>query len=148
MRKLVAMLCLAALELVAQSDSGTILGTVRDAQDAVIVGATITVTNLATGVAKSAPVTQAGQYAVPFLIPGRYSVSAEATGFKKSTQSGITLRVADQLVIDMKLEVGAVSDQVTVEASTPLLESASVTLGQVIETRRIVDLPLNGRDPF
>jgi Carboxypeptidase regulatory-like domain len=78
-------------------------------QDAVVTTATVTVSNVDTGVAKTVPVTQAGQYTVPFLTPGAYSVSAEAT--------------------------------------SPILESASVTLGQVIETRRIVDLPLNGRDP-
>jgi hypothetical protein len=148
MRKIkVMMCCFIGLPLLAQQDSGTILGTVRDAQDAVVTSAMVTVTNVDTGVAKSAPVTQAGQYTVPFLTPGVYSVSVEASGFKKTTKTGLRLRVADQLVIDMKLEVGAIAEQVTVEATSPLLESASVTLGQVIETRRIVDLPLNGRDP-
>jgi hypothetical protein len=147
-KRLLASLLFASLYLAAQTNSGTILGTVRDAQEAVLVGAAVTVTNVATGVSKTTPVTQTGQYTVPFLVPGPYSVTAEAPGFKKSTRTGITLRVADQLVIDMKLEVGAVAEQVTVNATAPILESASVTLGQVIETRRIVDLPLNGRDPL
>jgi hypothetical protein len=133
--------------LLAQNDSGTILGTVRDPQGAIVVSATVTVANVNTGVSKTTPVTQSGGYAVPFLVPGTYSVSVEAPGFKRSTQTGIILRVADQLVIDAKLDVGVVTEQVTVQATAPLVESASVTLGQVVETRRIEDLPLNGRDP-
>jgi hypothetical protein len=136
-----------ASALLAQNDSGTILGTVRDGQGAVVTSAVVTITNLNTGISKSAPVTQSGEYAVPFLVPGTYSVSVEAAGFKRNTQTGITLRVGDHLVIDAKLEIGVVTEQVTVQATTPLVESASVTLGQVVETRRIVDLPLNGRDP-
>lgn len=148
MKKVTVMLCcLIGLPLLAQQDSGTILGTVRDAQDAVVPNATVTVRNLGTAVAKTVQVTQAGHYAVPFLTPGDYSVSVEAAGFKESTKTGLQLRVADQLVIDMKLEVGAVAEHITVEATSPLLEAASVTLGQVVDARTIVDLPLNGRDP-
>jgi hypothetical protein len=130
-----------------QQDSGTILGAVRDAQDALVPGATVTVTNVETGVAKTTPVTSTGEYSMPFLVPGKYSVTAIAPGFKKSIRTGLALRVADQLVIDMKLEVGAVSESVTVEATAPLVDSASITLGQVVEARTIVELPLNGRDP-
>jgi hypothetical protein len=130
-----------------QQDSGTILGAVRDAQDAIVPNATVTVTNVNTGVSKTTPVTSIGEYSVPFLVPGNYSVAAIAPGFKKSIRTGLELRVADQLVIDIKLEVGAVSESVTVEATAPLVDSASITLGQVIEARTIVELPLNGRDP-
>src|SRR5262249_21741570 len=80
-------------------------------------------------------------------VPGNYSVTAIAPGFKKSIRTGLELRVADQLVIDVKLEVGAVSESVTVEATAPLVDSASITLGQVVEAKTIVELPLNGRDP-
>jgi hypothetical protein len=132
--------------LFAQTNSGTIIGTVRDAQDAVVTTATITVTNIATGVVKTLPVTSAGEFAVPYLIPGEYNVSAEAAGFKRTTREKITLRVSDQLVINLRLEVGALAETVTVRSTTPNLETASVTLGQVVDTRQILDLPLNGRD--
>ena len=78
------------LTLSAQTNSGTILGTIRDSQDAVVTTASVTVTNVATGVSKVTHVTPAGQYTVPYLIPGPYTVSAEAAGFKRTTREGIT----------------------------------------------------------
>ena len=135
-----------AAVLAAQDNSGTILGTVRDTQDAIVPTALVTVTNVETGLTRSMHVTSSGQYSVPFLLPGLYSVSAEAPGFKRTTRDGLELRVSDQLPIDLRLSVGAVSESITVHASTPLLESASVNLGQVVDARQIVDLPLNGRD--
>ena len=141
------MLAVPGFFLLGQQDSGTILGTIRDAQDAVVTSAEVTIQNVDTGVAKKTRVTSTGQYSVPFLVPGNYSVTASAPGFKKTVRTGIRLRVADQLVIDVKVEVGAVSESVTVEATAPLVDSANITLGQVIESRRIEDLPLNGRDP-
>ena len=133
--------------LFAQQDSGTILGTVFDPQDSAVSGATVVIANVDTGVAKTTTTTSTGSYSVPFLVPGNYSVTATAPGFKKTVRTAIRLRVGDQLVIDVKLEVGAVSEAVTVSATAPLVDSATVTLGQVVESRRIVDLPLNGRDP-
>ena len=145
MRLLVVFL-LISISLRAQSNSGTILGTVRDAQDAAVPGAIITITNLATGVSQMTKAARDGHYTVPYLIPGSYSVAAEAPGFKRTTQQGLELRVSDQLVVDLQLAVGAVNESITVQATTPVLESASVTLGQVVDTRQILDLPLNGRD--
>src|SRR5216684_1613998 len=78
------------------------------------------------------PVTQSGEYTAPFLMPGVYNVSAQAAGFKQTTEAGIVLRVSDRLVIDIHLEVGAHAEMVTVQATTPLLETANVTLGQVV----------------
>ncbi|MBI3210787.1 MAG: TonB-dependent receptor [Candidatus Solibacter usitatus] len=141
-----ALTFLAALLSHAQTNSGTIQGTVRDGQDAIIPIATVTITNTATGILQTAPVTQSGEYTVPFLIPGVYTVSAQARGFRRTTQEGVVLRISDRLVIPLRLEVGAVTESVTVQAATPLLESASVTLGQVIDSKQIIDLPLNGRD--
>lgn len=135
-----------AAAAMAQTNSGTILGTVRDTQDALVTSAKVTITNVGTGVANTVPVNQAGAYTVPYLIPGQYTVSAEAAGFKRTTREGIQLRVSDQLVIDLRLDIGAISESVTVKDTPPVLESASVTLGQVVDTKQILDLPLNGRD--
>lgn len=132
----------------AQSSSGTIVGTVRDSQDAVIPGAVVTVTDIAKQTARTFTTSAAGEYVVTFLDPGQYAITVEATGFKKYNQSGLTVRVADRLTIDFHLEIGQMVDQVTVEAVTPLVNAVTNTLGQVIENRRIVDLPLNGREPF
>ncbi|MEN6608360.1 MAG: carboxypeptidase-like regulatory domain-containing protein, partial [Bryobacteraceae bacterium] len=132
----------------AQSSSATIFGTVRDSQDAVIPGAAVTVTDVAKGTTRAIKTGATGEYVVPFLDPGKYSITVEAAGFKKSTQSGITTRVADRLTINFQLQVGELAEQVTVEAVTPLVNAVTNTLGQVVENRRIVDLPLNGREPF
>ncbi|MGC4050764.1 MAG: TonB-dependent receptor [Paludibaculum sp.] len=132
----------------AQSSSGTIVGTVRDSQDAVIPGAVVTVTDVAKKTARTFTTSAAGEYVVTFLDPGQYAITVEATGFKKYNQSGLTVRVADRLTIDFHLEIGQMVDQVTVEAVTPLVNAVTNTLGQVIENRRIIDLPLNGREPF
>ncbi|MEJ7607675.1 MAG: carboxypeptidase-like regulatory domain-containing protein, partial [Bryobacteraceae bacterium] len=132
----------------AQTATGTILGLVRDAQDAPIPGAKLTVTNAGTNIARSFVTDSRGSYSLPFLIPGNYSVSAEAPGFRRSNRAGVRLSVEDQLTIYFKLEIGSVSEQITVEGRTSLVDTSSNTLGQVIESRRIVDLPLNGRDPL
>ncbi|MBI4892964.1 MAG: TonB-dependent receptor [Acidobacteria bacterium] len=146
--KLVLALLAAAALVHAQSSSGTILGAVRDATDASVPAAVVTVTDLAKKTSRHFKTSEAGEYVVPFLDPGQYAITVEASGFKKAVQSGITVRVADRLTIDFKLEIGQLADQVTVEASTPLVNSVTNTLGQVIENRRIVDLPINGREPF
>jgi len=137
-----------AVCLYAQTSSGTILGVVRDAQATVVPNATVTVTNVATNISKSFTTGDDGAYVVPFLEPGEYSVSAEATGFKKTTRAGIIVRVGDKLTVDLGLEVGAITEQVRVESAAPLVDFTNTTLGQVIENRRIQELPLNGRDAF
>lgn len=96
LKHLLVILAISASALFGQTNSGTILGAVRDPQDAIITTANVTITNVATGVFKTVPVTQAGQYSVPYLVPGEYKVSAEASGFKRTSREGITLRVSDQ----------------------------------------------------
>src|SRR5262244_1221550 len=79
----------------AQTASGTILGVVRDSQQAAVPGAKVTATNIASNTARHFTTDQTGQYTIPFLLPGRYSVSVEAQGFRRATRSGLTLRVDD-----------------------------------------------------
>lgn len=131
-----------------QTASGTILGLVRDAQDAAVPGARVTATHTGSNISRTFATDANGSYTMPFLVPGTYSVSAEAAGFRRASRTGIRLSVEDQLTVDFKLEVGAVSEQITVEGQASLVDATSNTLGQVIESRRIVDLPLNGRDPL
>jgi hypothetical protein len=114
----------------------------------VVPNSVVTVTNAATNVARESRSNSEGIYVVPFLQPGTYLVTVSAQGFKTARRSDILLQVADQLAIDFNLEVGGTSSQVAVTASTPLVNTNNASLGQVIENRRIVELPLNGRDPF
>src|SRR5262245_11858072 len=129
----------------AQTVTGTIVGTATDPSSAVLPGVTITVTNTATGVSKTAVTNEAGVYTVPFVQPGTYSVSGELTGFKKRVVTGVVVDVEQRVRVDLALEVGQVAETVEVQSSAPLLEAESSSIGHVIENQRVVDLPLNGR---
>src|SRR5882724_3260961 len=128
-----------------QTTTGSIVGTVSDPTGAVISAANITVTNINTGIAVKTTSDSTGNYVVTPLSVGRYSVTVEAAGFKKSVRTDITVNVQDRVRVDVALEVGAVTDTVEVTASAPLLQTDTSYLGQVVESQRIVDLPLNGR---
>lgn len=146
--RLVGLVLFLPLLLPAQTASGTILGLVRDSQNAVISGANITITNTATNIVRTYTTDTRGSYTVPFLVPGVYSVSAGANGFKRAVRENVRLSVDDQLTVDFQLEIGALTEQITVEGQATILDTTSNTLGAVIESKRIVDLPLNGRDPL
>jgi len=141
------LLCLivSCVPLAAQTTTGSIVGTVSDPSGAVISGATVTITNIDTGIAIKTTTDSAGDYVVTPLQIGRYSVTVEAAGFKKSVRPDITVNVQDRVRADAALEVGAVTDTVEVAAAAPLLQTDTSYLGQVVESQRIVDLPLNGR---
>ncbi|HXA08164.1 MAG TPA: carboxypeptidase-like regulatory domain-containing protein [Bryobacteraceae bacterium] len=141
------LLCLIAslAPLGAQTTSGAVVGTVTDPSGAVIGGASITVTNVDTSISVKATTDASGEYVVTPLSVGHYSVTVEATGFKRSIRTDITLNVQDRLRVDAKLEVGAVTDTVEVAAAAPMLETDTSYLGEVVDSQRIVDLPLNGR---
>ena len=134
--------------LTAQETRGVILGRVTDASGAVIPGVTIRATNTATNVAVTTESAADGNYEIPFLIPGIYRLTAEQTGFKTFVWDGIEVRIADRLTIAIPMAVGQVSEQVTVTADTPLLESATASLGQVIDRRRLADLPVPHGNPY
>src|SRR5262249_39138067 len=122
-----------------------IVGSVTDPSGGVIAGAAITVTNMDTNIAVKATTDSSGNYVVSPLNVGRYAVTVEATGFKRSHRTDIILNVQDRIRVDAALEVGSVTDTVEVAAAAPQLESDTSYLGQVVESQRIVDLPLNGR---
>src|SRR3569833_554515 len=140
---LLVALLLSPAGLLSQTGSATIRGTVTDSSGAVVPAAKVTVRNSATAVSLESETNEHGIYVVPFLRPGTYSVAAVKTGFQATERPGITLQVADDLAIDISLRVGNASSQVTVEAATPLVNTTDSSLGQVIENRRIVELPLD-----
>src|SRR5688572_29618631 len=132
--------------LLAQTSTATLTGTVRDSSGGVLPGVTIMVVNTARNTSQSTVSNDTGNYVVPALNPGVYSVSAELTGFKKFLQDGITLQVNQVARIDVTLEVGTIAETVQVTSSAPLLETDTSSRGSVIDQKKIVDLPLNGRD--
>jgi len=127
-------------------DTGQIQGTVKDASGAVIPGAAVTSTAVDTNQISTAVTNARGNYIFPSLPIGQYTIQVKMKGFKTAVHSGITLDVQQVAVVNMSLEVGAVSQSVQVTGAAPLLDTQTASQGQVIDSRRIVDLPLNGRD--
>jgi len=130
----------------AQVETARITGTVTDASGAVIPGVQITMVHVQTNRKVAATTNEAGQYVSIPLSLGDYRGEAEAPGFKRAVRTGITLQVQQTAVVDFKMQVGDVSERIEVVATAPLLNTTEATQGQVIENKRIVDLPLNGRD--
>src|SRR5712692_1252290 len=124
---------------------GGIVGEVKDATGAVVVGATVSVTNTDTNATRSTPSNEAGLYSFPGLVPGPYTVRLEMTGFRPAARS-LELEVQQTARIDFSLELGQVNEAVEVTAQGALLNTEDATVGTVIEQRRILDLPLNGRN--
>ena len=146
--KLLRMLVLAVIAGLALNaqNSGEITGTVTDSTGAIVGGAVITVVNTGTNQVRTAETNNSGTYSLPYLVPGLYDVKASNPGFKIETRKGVDLQVGAVARIDFKLEVGDISQQVEVTGGAPQLATDSVALGSVIETKQIVELPLNGRD--
>lgn len=124
---------------------GSITGEVRDASGALIPDAAVVVTNTSTSAARSITTNSDGIFNAPSLTPGPYSVRVERPGFR-TAQSNIDLQVQQVARVDFELQVGAVGQSVDVSAAPPALNTEDATVGTVIETRRITDLPLNGRN--
>ncbi len=131
----------------AQEFRGTISGTVTDSSGAVVPAADITVREVRTGTVNQTKSGSSGQYVVPFLLPGEYAITVKASGFESMERTGITLHSQEHPIINLTLAVGTVSQSVTVSAAAPQLDLANASIGQVITTESVADLPLNGRTP-
>jgi hypothetical protein len=145
MLKKLILLAISALSLHAQQSSGTIAGTVTDPQGGVISGARVRVLQVDTSAAFLTKSNQSGNYTAPGLAVGRYEVQVESAGFKKIVRSGIVLQVNQNARVDITMELGQVTDSVSISAEAGLVDTGSATLGQVVENRRLQELPLNGR---
>lgn len=121
-------------------------GTVTDPTGATLPGAKVTVTNVDTGAKRDTETNEAGVYQFPLLQSGTYSIAVQKDGFKQVAQEGIRLEVNQVAQIDFKMTIGAVSETVEVQSTAPLLESSTSSVGQVIESKAVSDLPLNGRN--
>ena len=129
----------------AQVSSGTILGTVTDASGGSIVGVTVTVTDVATNWQRRVLTGSDGTYVAPNLRPGEYRITASASGFRPQTIQNIVLQVDQHARIDIMLQVGEVTQEITVVGSAPVIASDSATIGEVVDNRKVLELPLNGR---
>ncbi len=132
----------------AQDTRGQIFGSVKDSSGAAIVGVAVRSANLNTGVEASTATNDRGEYILPLLLPGIYRVTIEQTGFKRFVKDRIEVRVSERIPVDVTLELGQVSETVQVQATATLLETATASMGQVIDNRRITELPLKDGNPI
>ncbi len=130
----------------AQQETANITGEVKDTSGAVVPGASITLTNIETGVMVRSESNEQGIFLVPSLKPGPYSLTIEKPGFRKLVRSGITLQVNQFARVDVELQVGELTNTVEITQAATLLETETSSRGSVIDQKKIVDLPLNGRD--
>jgi hypothetical protein len=131
-----------------QNVYGTIAGTVTDTSGAVVAGTTVTLTNVGTGEARNIQTDSSGNYTFVNISPGHYKLEAEKTGFKKFVREPIDVQIESGLRVDIALEVGAVNQTVEVTSQAALLQPETSSLGQVVESRTVTELPLNGRNPL
>ena len=142
----ILMVALVASPLFGVGTTGTIVGTVTDARGGVIAQAKVIVKNSGTNATREVFTNANGEYTAPLLPPGVYEVSVEQTGFRRALVSGVKLEVDQTARIDVVLQVGAVSEQVTVTEVEPLVQTDTSTVGQVIDQQKVSQLPLNTRN--
>ena len=144
-RSIIVAVCAAALAFGADP-TGTITGSVTDPSGGAVANAKISVTSLTTGLARNTLTAADGGFVFPLMPVGPYSVAVEAPGFRRFEQRGVDVRADSSVNVPVALQIGSVSDTVTVEAAAEMVETRSGTLSSVVGQQRIVELPLNGRN--
>jgi outer membrane receptor protein involved in Fe transport len=139
-------LCLLSVPVFGQSNLGRISGNITDKTGGVVANATVTVTDVQRGISRTLITDEAGEYVAPDLLPGSYTVRAEAAGFSKIERQNIKLEVGKDIRVDLTLQPGEQSTTVTVTEELPLVETTNSTLGGTLSNETINDLPLNGRN--
>src|SRR6059036_694438 len=143
---LVSMATLGCSDLLAQVDRGAIVGAVSDASGAVVPGASVTITNTATNQTVHISTDASGYYEAPLLRIGTYTVTTEKEGFRKMVRPDVEVGVNQVVRVDLALQVGATTQTLEVTGAPPLVQAETSSLGTIETTRRVVDLPLNGRN--
>src|SRR5947207_4200494 len=145
-KKLIVAVVALVTSAFAQGERGTLNGTVTDPSGAVVVGASVKALNMATGVESDAITTDAGVFRLPYLQPGTYKLTVASPGFKAAVRENIVLGVAQTLTLDFKLEVGASTEQVTVSAEAPLLETGTAEIGSYVSKKEFDTWPITVGD--
>src|SRR5260370_24637332 len=143
---ILAMAILSASHAYAQVAGATLSGTITDPSGAAIAGAKISITNKATGAARDITTDAAGFYSAPNLLPGPYEVAASANGFSTTKESDLTLTVGAQQALNLSLKIGDASQTVVVTEAASLVQTTNSTISSQVDSKEIVELPLNGRD--
>jgi hypothetical protein len=134
--------------LLAQTPTGTIQGVITDPTGAVVPEAKVVLTHVDTNTPSTVTTDQTGRYILPLARPGKYTITVTKAGFRTFRQENVNLDVSANLSVNLTLEVGAMSQEVSVDAAPPVVDVNTSSVGQVIENKRIMDLPLNGRAVF
>jgi hypothetical protein len=142
---MLAMMSLLAMSAIGQIDTGSIVGTIRDASGANVANTMITLTNKANGQVLTTKTNSVGEYQFNAMPPGHYTVKAEMSGFTSQQIGDVEVDVQSRPSVDFTLQVGNVTQTLEVQATTPLLDTQTAELGGVIHSEQIVNLPLNGR---
>ena len=132
----------------AQSIFGSLRGIAMDGTGGAISGAKVSLKNEGTSETRSVVSSSSGEYAFNQIVPGIFTIEVEFQGFKKFQRKGVAVQTQDALTVDVKMEVGAVTDSVMVSEEVPLIETASASQGQMIDRQKLVDLPNLGRNPY
>lgn len=141
-----AFMLAAVVPMAAQNIRSTVIGRITDASSAAVPAASITITNLDTNQKRSVQSSGTGDYIIPQLEPGPYTLTAEHEGFRREVVRRIVLETGQDFRVDINLKVGAVSETIEVEATAPLINADNASIGGVVEQRKITELPLNGRN--
>src|SRR5579862_4012360 len=143
---LLAVVLLVGATVASAQETATILGTVKDASGAAVAGANVTARDTDTQVTRVVPSESDGSYRIPGLAVGNYEVRVEHEGFQTSVHAGLVLTVGLQAVVNVNLEVGSVNQTVEVTGEAPLVDTTTSSLGGLVDSQRMTDLPLNGRN--
>ena len=144
-QKLILLLLLVSRFALAQQGRGTILGTVTDSSGAAVANAAVTVTSRATNQTIETRTTSDGLFQASNLAVGEYTLTVEQPGFRKVVRSGLQLQVDQRAQIDVRLEVGQVTETIEVQGEAPLVDTSNTSIGKVVDQKRVAELPLNGR---
>jgi hypothetical protein len=148
MYKLLAALPILAIHCLGQTFFGSVVGTVNDASGAAVAQSSVTLINAGTADRRTSQTDQSGAYQFVNLTPGQYRVEIEKPGFRKFVRDNILVEVQSTVRIDVSMQVGEVTQILEVNEQTPLLQTENASLGQVVEARKVLEAPLNGRNVF
>ena len=141
-----AIVVMSSVTAIGQLTTGSIAGTVTDQSGAAIPGATVTLKNADTGIVRTTLTNETGKYEALSLPAGTYEISASLAGFQTAVRTGIVLALGQNPVVNFALQVGALSESVTVEGQTVDVETTTATVSNLVDEKKVTDLPLNGRD--
>src|SRR5262245_5310582 len=142
---LLLMIVTGTVSLYGQGSTATVIGTVTDSSGAVIAGAAVAVKNTGTGAVRNVTTDEQGRYRAPDLLIGQYEIEGSNAGFQTVVRRGITLTTGAELVVDFSLQVGQVQDTVTIDGQMKTVATQTASLGTLVESTQMRELPLNGR---